>query len=131
LDTPPGARRWLWTLEVLDKDKGLGVLETQIADAAGVYINAGVDEREYLDALMADIRENLCEPYWVQATVMAPGFPDKQLGDTVEGWCVAAREGYWLVYSPEDERFYAFWGTDRDHLGAHGVFGSPMYCWSA
>jgi hypothetical protein len=35
------------------------------------------------------------------------------------------------VYQPESDCFYCFWGTDLAALGAHGVFGSPLYCWSA
>lgn len=62
---------------------------------------------------------------------MPPGFPRTAVGSSISGQCVAHNAGYWLVYQPEQDRFYCFWGTDRNNLGAHGVFGSPLYCWSA
>jgi hypothetical protein len=35
------------------------------------------------------------------------------------------------VYQRAQDRFYCFWGESPSNLGAHGVSGSPLYCWSA
>jgi hypothetical protein len=35
------------------------------------------------------------------------------------------------VYQPSENRFLCFWGTSPESLGAHGVVGNPLYCWSA
>lgn len=113
-------------------DSPLTKLEAALADASGVYINDGVDSQAYLSGLAADIRAHICTPFPLTATVMPPGFPDASVGSVISGQCVAHNaSGYWLVYEPEQDRFYCFWGTDSDNLGAHGVFGSPLYCWSA
>ena len=114
-----------------DVDAMLERLETGLLDTSDVYVNQGVDPLAYFTALSDDIRRHKCAPFEVSAVVMPPGFPDIPVGTAITGWCVARREGYWLAYRPEDDCFYCFWGTGRDHLGAHGVFGSPMYCWSA
>jgi hypothetical protein len=118
-------------LGVLVSDSLLQKLQAALEDTSGVYINAGVDEHSYLSALASDILANLCKPFPLSATVMPPGFPDAPLGSTITGQCLAHKSGYWLVYQPEQDRFYCFWGTDQGSLGAHGVFGSPLYCWSA
>ena len=107
-------------------------LEAALADTSGVYVNTGVDAQAYLSGLAADIRAHVCTPFPLTATVMPPGFPDVDVGTAISGQCVAHNSsGYWLVYRPEQDQFYCFWGTDRGNLGAHGVFGSPLYCWSA
>ena len=106
-------------------------LELALSDTSDVFITPGVDAQSYLAGLADSIRRCACEPFPVSATVMPPGFPDSTLGDTISGQCVAHQEGYWLVYRPESERFYCFWGESLRNLGAHGVFGSPLYCWSA
>jgi len=107
-------------------------LETRLSDHAGVYVNAGVDAATYYAALAADIRQNMHEPFLVHATVMAPGFPDSNIGDRLTGFCVAhSKGGYWLVYQPGQDTFYCFWGADQSNLGARGVSGGPLYCWSA
>jgi hypothetical protein len=106
-------------------------LAAALADASDVYINTGVDAEEYIEGLRQDIWRNRCEPYQVTAKVMPPGFPDLTIGDELTGLCIARRAGYWLVYAPEKDVFYCFWGNDEQNLGAHGVFGSPLYCWSA
>jgi hypothetical protein len=90
-----------------------------------------VDEATYLSELAQDIRNNMCKPFEVSAIVMPPGFPDVAVGSTISGQCVAQRDGYWLVYSPQEDIFFCFWGEDEKHLGARGIFGSPLYCWSA
>lgn len=106
-------------------------LETALGDTSDVYVNAGIDEHVYFAELADDIRRHACQPFEVSAVVMPPGFPDASVGSIISGQCVAHNAGYWLVYQPEQDRFYCFWGTDPSHLGAHGVFGSPLYCWSA
>lgn len=106
-------------------------LEAALSDTSDVYVNEGVDEQSYFAELADSIRRHVCEPFPVTAEVMPPGFPDAEVGNTILGLCVAHKEGYWLVYHPAQDRFYCFWGTDTEHLGAHGVFGSPLYCWSA
>lgn len=106
-------------------------LMSRLADSADVYVAADVDEGLYLKGLSDDIIKNRCEPFLLRAVVKEPGFPDLKEGEVIEGWCVARRSGYWLVYRPEDDSFYCFWGCDCSDLGAHGVYGAPLYCWSA
>jgi hypothetical protein len=103
-----------------------------LADATGVYIHNDANKDSQIQNLVADIRSCQCYPFQLSATVMSPGFPGMVDGDTITGWCVAkTASGYWLVYQPEQDMFYCFWGTNPDNLGAHGVYGSPLYCWSA
>lgn len=106
-------------------------LNAALSDTSGVYVNAGVDAASYIAELRQSIRQHACVPRRLSAKVMPPGFPDVETGAEVTGYCVAKRAGYWLVYSPEKDTFYCFWGTDDQNLGAPGVFGSPLYCWSA
>lgn len=106
-------------------------LELSLCDTSGVYVNSGIDPSDYFTNLADDIRQHLCEPFPISAVVMPPGFSDIGLGSRISGQCVAHRTGYWLVYEPSQDRFYCFWGTDPGNLGAHGVSGSPLYCWSA
>ena len=106
-------------------------LEEAIPASDDVYVNANVDEPSYLASLAADLRSHTCEPFLVTARVMEPGFPWLAVGERISGYCIARNKGYWLVYQPAEERFLCFWGTSTEHLGAHGVFGSPLYCWSA
>jgi hypothetical protein len=102
-----------------------------MAGPSVAYVHRGVDERSYLDGLRAAIRMAICEPYRLQARVIEPAFPFARPGEVLSGYCVAKRDGYWLVFDPSRETYYAFWGTSEDNLGAHGVFGDPLYCWSA
>jgi len=107
-------------------------LESALADTSDVFVNAGIDADAYLSSLAANIRAHTCTPFPLTATAMPPGFPDATIGSTIAGQCIAYNSsGYWLVYQPEQDRFYCFWGTDQGNLGAHGVFGNPLYCWSA
>jgi len=109
-------------------------LEERLHDSTHVYVNSGVDENEYFADLAESIRKNLCEPFEVSATVMEPGFPDdhqRPVGSVVSGLCLAHSEGYWLVYDEMRDDFMCFWGTSPTNLGAHGIFGPPLYCWSA
>jgi hypothetical protein len=110
----------------------LAKLEASLADTSGVYINAGVDPAFYFKDLANEIRAHMCVPFVVTATVQPPGCPDVAVGGTITGLCVAhSGAGYWLVYRPRQDRFCCFWGATAAQLGAHGVFGSPLYCWSA
>jgi hypothetical protein len=118
-------------LDVQDSNPLLTKLEAALSDTSGVYVNSGVDAESYFTELANSIRSSVCEPFDVSATVMPPGFPDTALGNVISGQCIAHRAGYWLVYQPEQDRFYCFWGESPSNLGAHGVFGSPLYCWSA
>ena len=106
-------------------------LEAALSDTSDVYVNEGVDEQSYFAELADNIRRNLCEQFTVTGEVMPPGFPDAEVGRTISGLCIAHNAGYWLVYKPEQDRFYCFWGADAAHLGAHGISGSPLYCWSS
>ena len=106
-------------------------LETSLHGTSDVFISRSVDAHDYLAGLTANLRANICEPFVARAIVMPPGFPDISIGSTISGMCLAHRDGYWLVYRPEKDRFYCFWGADPSNLGAHGVIGSPLYCWSA
>ena len=106
-------------------------LELALDVANDVYVGAQQNDEEYLAALRSDIRTHICEPFQLSAVVMEPGFPDVPVGSVVTGQCVAFHEGDWLVYESEKDRFLCFWGSDKNNLGAHGVYGSPLYCWSA
>lgn len=106
-------------------------LMSRLSDSTGVYIAQDTDAKFYLKSLSDDIIKNKCEPFLVRAVVMEPGFPDMTEGSLIEGWCVARKDGYWLVYHPGNDTFYCFWGRDANDLGAHGVYGAPLYCWSA
>ena len=117
---------------MLVRDSPLTKLEAALTYTCGVYVNTGVDAQAYFSGLAADIRAHACSPFPLAATVMPPGFPDAAVGTSISGQCVAHNSsGHWLVYQPDKDQFYCFWGTDRGNLGAHGVFGSPLYCWSA
>lgn len=109
----------------------LAKLENALTDTTGVYVSPGIDPDSYYDALASDIRAHTCLPFMLSAKVMSPGFPDAVLGSFISGQCVAHKAAYWLVYQSEQDRFCCFWGANQSSLGAHGVFGSPLYCWSA
>src|SRR5215472_6596763 len=106
-------------------------LDRSLCDTSDVYTGHVMDPAAYVEDAKKSLLEALCEPFWVRATVCAPAFPDHAEGEIVEGYCLAERNGYWLVYSPDELRFYCFWGTARENLGAHGVFGSALACWLA
>lgn len=106
-------------------------LEAKLQDVSDVYIGAGWDAESYIAGLVGSLREAICPPFAVTAKVEEPGFPDAKVGDKISGDCVAHREGYWLVYQRENDRFLCFWGTDAAHLSAPGIFGSPLACWSS
>ena len=118
---------------MLSRSEAVAILNSALEDGCNdVYVNAEVDESKYLARLEANVREHLCEPYEVSASVEAPGFPFAEVGQRLVGTCIAEHpQGYWLVYQETERRFLCFWGKDREDLGAFGVFGSPLYCWSA
>lgn len=123
-------RRLLQALAV--QNELIAKLEASLSDTSDVYVNAGVDAAAYFEELANGIRAHMCEPFEVSATVHPPGFPDAAVGSTIKGLCLAHRKsGYWLVYQPAQDRFCCFWGVSANQLGAHGVYGSPLYCWSA
>ena len=96
-----------------------------------VYLHARHDPRAIFAALAQSIRESRCEPHEVSAEVTEPGFPDIEVGTVITGICVAHAAGYWLVYEPSRRTFLAFWGSSEALLGAPGIEGGPLYCWSA
>lgn len=106
-------------------------LESALSETSDVYVNSGVDEASYFDGLRSNIRSHMCEPFEVSAVVKEPGFPDIPVGAIISGLCLAHSADSWLVYDRKRDRFYCFWGRDRAQLGAHGVFGSPLCCWSS
>ena len=118
---------------MLTKGELLAKVNAALADTSGVYVNAGVDPAGYFETLRKSIERHRCAPFPLSATVMSPGFPDIEVGTKITGYCVAKDEkaGHWLVYDPERETFYCFWGKNEKSLGAHGVLGSALYCWSA
>jgi len=109
----------------------LARLDAQMSDVGDVYVGVGQDAESYIAALERGLREAVCTPFLVTAKVDKPGIPDANVGDTITGQCVAYSKGYWLIYQSENDRFMCFWGTDVDNLGAPGIFGSPLGCWSA
>lgn len=111
--------------------EALAKLDDAIPESGDVYINRGVDAKSYLARLESDLRAHLCEPFEVSAHVMQPGFPFAEAGEALHAYCIAHHAGHWLAYQPHEDRFLCFWGEDVTNLGAHGVFGSPLYCWSA
>jgi len=105
------------------------LLENSFEDTENVFTSHVDDPDKYIADAIKSVRSNKCEPFLVQAPVMDPGFEGKELGDMIEGYCLAHSEGYWLVYQTEEKVFYCFWGLRRDSLGAHGVIGSALECW--
>jgi len=107
------------------------ILEENFSHTDDVFIGKGRHEREYIENAIESIRAAKCFPFISRAKVVESGFPEKVIGDTIEGYCVAHKEGYWLVYEPREKTFYCFWGTSKENLGAHGVYGNALYCWTA
>jgi hypothetical protein len=107
-------------------------LELAMRGEPPVIVPKGLDGEAYFESLRSSIRENATGAIWVTATVMEPGFPDKALGSTISGYLLAKNSGdvgYWLVYEPDEDEYYCFWGSDENNLGAYGVSGNPIYCW--
>jgi hypothetical protein len=115
----------------MDKYQLNEILEESFKDTEMVFSGHVTDRDEYIKNAIKSIRESKCDPYLLKAVVKKPGFEGKNIGDTIQGYCVAKSEGYWLVYQTEDKVFYCFWGTSEENLGAHGVVGSALECWLA
>ena len=94
---------------------------------ADLYVPPNSDAK----SVEASIRAHLCDPMWVTARVEDPGFSFATVGDFLAGYCIAQAQGYWLIFQPDKQRFLCFWGTSPECLGAHGIVGNPLYCWSA
>jgi hypothetical protein len=113
---------------MLDRDGARRLLDAAIdAEGEGICVPPNADPTK----TRADIVANLCEPREVEAIVVEPGMPFADVGAKIKGICIAHASGYWLVYQPAEERFLCFWGKDESNLGAHGVYGNPLYCWAA
>ena len=106
-------------------------LEAALADSSEVFMPKGVDSAAYVAGIADSVRKHRCAPFPLAAVATEPGFPDLPVGETISGTCVAHHQGRWLVYDDSRDRFLCFWGTDQRHLGAPGIFGTPLYCWSA
>lgn len=104
-------------------------LESALAETSGIIVPKGRSDEEYFEGLRQSIRASLTAPEWITATVEEPGFNHRNLGDKVTGILLAASEGYWLVYEPNEGQYYCFWGKSKEDLGAFGVCGNPLYCW--
>lgn len=104
-------------------------LEADLADTSGIIVPKGEVEEKYFEKLRSSIREHAMGPDLVSAIVVKPGFKNRPLGSTVSGYLLAKVEGYWLVFEPDEQQYYCFWGTDPANLGAYGVCGNPLYCW--
>lgn len=107
------------------------ILSESLSKHSDVYIPSSKNEDKYINDLKSSILSSKCNPFLISAKIVEPGFPNKKLGEKLEGYCIAHNDGYWLVYQPEENIFYCFWGADLNTLGAHGIYGSPLYCWSA
>ena len=113
---------------MLSREEASAVLHAALSDeSTGRVVPPNTDPC----ATEADLLAHLCQPFEVRANVMAPGFPFASAGEILSGLCIAHSEGYWLVYQPEANRFLCFWGSSLESLGAHGVYGGPLYCWAA
>ena len=117
--------------DMLTQEQARSALEASLAKTDDVYINSDMDAPSYLAGLAEDIRAHLCQPFMVTARVTDPGFPWLGIGESISGICIAHNSGNWLFYQPPENRFLCFWGPNKDQLGAPGIFGSPLYCWSA
>lgn len=104
-------------------------LEAALSDTSGIIVPKGEDETKYFEKLRASIRAHATAPDRVSATVVEPGFRHRAIGSRISGYLLAKSAGYWLVYEPEEDEYYCFWGADSQSLGAYGVCGNPLYCW--
>lgn len=110
------------------------ILELAMLDTPPVIVPKGVEDEAYFDMLRASIREHAAPAELVSAKVKEPGFKHRPLESTVTGYLLAKNVasgavGYWLVYVPQENEYYCFWGPDKESLGAYGVCGNPIYCW--
>lgn len=106
-------------------------LEELIGSSQDVFVSKHESRDEYLQRLEEGLRDSLCEPFELSAQVTQLGIEGLVVGDRITGICVAEANGYWLVYSHKHDNFVIFWGTRKENLGAPGIEGSPLACWSA
>jgi hypothetical protein len=107
------------------------ILHQRLVIDTDVYVSHVSDRGAFIANGRESLINAICDPFPVTAKVMAPAFPDHPVGEVLCGYCLAEKDGYWLVYVPEEDRFYCFWGLSRTQLGAHGISGSPLACWLA
>lgn len=112
-------------------DIALRRFEEEISSTDDVFVSKHQNTSAYLTDLETGLRASMCAPFKISARVTEAGFEGVDLGDTISGTCIAEANGYWLVYQPEWDSFVVFWGTQKDHLGAPGIEGSPLACWSS
>ena len=115
----------------MDKQLLDDILESNFSETDDVYIGNDWDEESYIKGNIEGIRESKCDPFKLKAKVAEPGFPGKEIGDEIEGYCIAHQSGQWLVYEPQENTFYCFWGVEPKYVAARGVSGSALYCWTA
>ena len=106
-------------------------LNHDLEDGSEVYIHSSENEAERLAEIRQHLLGSICEPFEMTAEVMAPGFPDLAIGSRIKAICLAHSGGYWLGWDEVGKRYVCFWGDHPSSLGAPGVFGSAMYCWTA
>ena len=105
--------------------------EELIGNSQDVFVSKHENRDQYLQRLEKGLRDSLCEPFELSAQVSELGIDGFDIGDRITGTCVAKSNGYWLVYSHRHDSFVIFWGTQKEKLGAPGIEGSPLACWSA
>jgi len=115
----------------MDRQQLDDILESNFSETDDVYIRSDWDEESYIRDNIESIRKAKCDPFKLTAKVAEPGFHDKEIGDEIEGYCIAHQSGHWLVYVPEENTFYCFWGVEPKHVAARGVAGNALYCWTA
>lgn len=113
------------------KTRALARFEEAIRETDDVFVSRHQNREEYLVGLETGLRDSLCHPFELSAKVTEPGLEGLKEGSLVSGMCIAASNGYWLVYSPDRDTFLIFWGMQKDMLGAPGIEGSPLACWSS
>jgi hypothetical protein len=123
--------RSTWSLGQMEATALRAHLEAALIGPTLARAPSGEDSAAYLEGLRADIRAAACDPEWIEATVMPPAFPFAAVGERIAGFCVAHASGYWLVYEPQRQTYLCFWGSSTASLGARGIFGDPVYCWSS
>ena len=111
-----------------DRAAAIAAIDAALRNCDGeIYVPPNTDSK----AMEAHLRAHICDPFAVSAEVMSPGFPFSAPGTRLVGLCLAHCQGCWLAYQPVEDRFLCFWGEDVGNLGAHGIYGNPLYCWSA
>jgi hypothetical protein len=104
-------------------------LEVALKDTSGIIVPPDIDEEVYFEKLRNSIRESACEPLYVTATVLEPDYLEMPLGAKISAYVLAFNKGIWLAYEPTQDKFYCFWGTSAENLGAYREAGNPLFCW--